>query len=331
MYDVITIGSAIQDVYLFSKKFRLLRDSRVVTGEMECFAFGTKIELDDILFEIGGGATNTAYTFARQGLKVACLTKVGADGAGEEAKKVLKQAKISTDLVVTDKKNRTAHSVIFLAPNGERTILVYRGASHDFRLSDVKLERLKNTQWLYVTSIAGNVSLLKCIVDFAAKNKIKVALNPGKMELQHGLKKLSPIFKKLDILFLNREEAADILQRNYSDENGIRQDVPTLGSRMTVVTQAEKGSLVFDGENIYRVMIKPIKAKDATGAGDAYGSGFVAGYIKKRNIQFAIKLAAANAAGEVTKIGAKQGLISKNSAEVKKLIRLLRLKIKKIK
>jgi sugar/nucleoside kinase (ribokinase family) len=331
MYDIITIGSAIQDVYLFSKKFHICRDTRVATGEVETFTFGTKIELDDILFEIGGGATNTAYTFANQGMKVACLTKVGADGAGEEAKKVLKKAKISTDLVITDPKHRTAHSVIFLAANGERTILVYRGASHDFRLSDVNLKKLRNTKWLYITSIAGNVQLLKRIVDFAAKNKIKVALNPGKMELQHGLKKLSPIFKKSEVLFLNREEAADILKRNYSDESGIKQDVPTLGSRMTVVTQAEKGSLVFDGENIYRVSIKPVKAVDATGAGDAYGSGFVAGYMKKEDIQFAIKLAAANAAGEVMKIGPKQGLIAKNPAEVKRLVKLLKLKIKKIK
>lgn len=329
MYDIITIGSAIQDVYLFSKKFKLLRDSRVVTGEMECFAFGTKIELDDILFEIGGGATNTAYTFARQGLKVACLTKVGRDGAGEEVKKVLKLARISTDLVVTDKKNRTAHSVIFLAANGERTILVYRGASHDFRLADVNLKKLKDTKWLYITSIAGNVKLLKRIVDFAYKNKIRVALNPGKMELQRGFKKLAPIFRKLDILFLNREEVADILRRTFSDENGIIRDAHTLGSRITVVTEAEKGALVFEGKHVYRVGIHPLRAVDTTGAGDAYGSGFVTGYIKKKDIQYAIKLAAANAAGEVMKIGAKQGLINRSPAELKKWIRLLKVRIVK--
>ena len=95
MYDVITIGSATQDVYLFSKRFKVLRDTRAVTGEVECFAFGTKIELDDILFEIGGGGTNTAYTLARQGLKVAALVKVGEDEAGREVEKVLKKGKIS--------------------------------------------------------------------------------------------------------------------------------------------------------------------------------------------------------------------------------------------
>lgn len=333
MFDVITIGSATQDVYLFSKKFKQQRDSREVTGEVECFTLGTKIELDDILFEIGGGATNTACTFARQGLKVACLTKVGNDGAGDEVKKVLKLAKISIDLMVVDKNHRTAHSVIFLAPNGERTILVYRGASNDFRTADVNLKKLKNTGWLFVTSVAGNIKLLKRIVDFAHKNNVKVALNPGKMELKFGSKYLKQIFKKTDILFLNREEAADILRRSYEDDNGIIHDLSlcVLGSRITVVTDAERGSLVCDGANVYRVDIKPIKAVDTTGAGDAYGSGFVAGYIKKEDIRSAIELAVANSASEVMKIGAKRGLLGRSDDEVKKLTKMLKLKIGKIK
>jgi len=331
MYDIITIGSATQDVYLFSKKFRICKDSRVTTGEVESFAFGTKIELDDILFEIGGGATNTAYTFIRQGLKVACLTKVGSDGAGEEVKKMLRKAKISTDLVITDPKHRTAHSVIFLGQNGERTILVYRGASHEFRTKDVIFQKLKNTKWFFITSIGGNLNLLRKIVYFANKNKIKVALNPGKLELEHGFNKLKQIFKKVDILFLNKEEAAEILKRSYTDEKGIINDMKDISSGIIVVTEAEKGALVCNGKNKFRLTIRPLKAVDTTGAGDAYGSGFVAGYIKKRDIQFAIKLAAANSAGEVMKIGAKQGLLSGKLNEFKKLLRLLKLKIEKIK
>lgn len=330
MYDIITIGSAFQDVYVFSKKFRVLRDSRVITGEVECFAFGTKIELEDILFEIGGGATNTAYTFARQGLKVACLTKVGADGAGEEVKKVLKLAKISLDLVVVDKKNRTAHSVIFLGPSGERTILVYRGASHQFKTQDIDFKKLRRTRWLYITSLGGNFNLLKKIVDFACKNGVKVALNPGKLELKYGIKKLRPIFSKVNILFLNGEEAAEIFKRSYSDEKGILNDLSRLSTYVSVVTEGEEGSLVCEGKNKYRVIIHPVKAVDATGAGDAFGSGFVAGYIKKGNVQYAVQLAAANSAGEVMKIGAKTGLLASNS-EVKKWVNKLKVKIKKIK
>lgn len=311
MYDIITIGSATQDVYLFSKRFKVFRDTRVITGEVECFAFGTKIELEDILFEVGGGGTNTAYTLALQGLKVACLTKVGADGAGEEVKKVLKKAKISTDLVVTDSRRRTAHSIVFLGPSGERTILVYRGASHHFDVLDIDFKKLKVTKWLYITSIGGNFNLLKKIINFAYKNNIKVALNPGKLELKYGIKNLKPIFNKVNILLLNREEATEIYRRSYSDEKGILNDFTNLSNNISIVTKGEKGCLACFNKNKYRIDIKPVKAKDTTGAGDAFGSGFVAGFIKWGNFEKAMRLAVANSAAEVKIIGAKQGLLGK--------------------
>lgn len=312
MYDVITIGSAFQDVYLFSKKFRVLKDTRVITGEMECFAFGTKIELDDILFEVGGGATNSANTFKRQGLKVACLTKVGNDGAGQEVCKFLRQSKIG-DLVVADPAQRTAHSVFFLGPRGERTILVYRGASHDFKDRDINFAKIKQTRWLYISSLAGNVALLEKIVRFANKYNVKVALNPGKLEIKKGSILKNRILKYADILFVNREEASLMTGRTYSDERGLVADLKKKCPGIVVVTMGEEGSVVAPGNDSYRVKIKPVKAVDTTGAGDSFGSGFLAGIIRFRgDIKQAIALAVNNSAADVQAIGAKHGALSKN-------------------
>lgn len=314
MYDVITIGSATQDVYVFSKKFRVLKDSRAVTGEVECFTFGTKIELDDILFEIGGGATNTAYTFSLQGLKVACLARIGKDGAGEEVQKFLKSAKI-TDLLVLDKQQRTAHSVVFLAKNGERTILVYRGAAYSFKTSDVQLKKIRNTKWLYITSLAGNLSLLEKIINFSKKQSIKIALNPGKLEIRANKQRLTRILRRVDLLLLNHEEAVEINRRVYTDNKGLLNDLQQLCGGMVVVTEGSKGSLMAVDNNFYRVIIKPIKAVDTTGAGDAFGSGFLAGYLKSRGDPIkALKLASNNATAVVKKIGAKHGLLSKRES-----------------
>jgi len=326
MYDVITIGSAFQDVYVFSKKFSVLKDTRAVTGEVECFAFGTKIELDDILFEIGGGATNTACTFSRQSLKVACLTRIGNDGAGEEVKKFLSEAKI-TDLSVVDKKLRTAHSVVFLAKGGERTILVYRGAAHYFSSQDVQLNKIKNTKWLYITSLAGNIALLEKITQMAKKNRIKIALNPGKLEIRANRKRFTNILRKVDVLLLNREEAAEINKRSYSDNKGVLSDLQKItDGGLVVVTEGSKGSMLAVDNNFYRVIIRPTKAVDTTGAGDAFGSGFLAGFMKSHGDPVrALRLASNNAAAVVKKIGAKHGLLAKG-----KLSQPVNLKIKKV-
>lgn len=311
MFDVITIGSAFQDVYVFSKKFKVLKDSRVATGMVETFTFGTKIELDDILFEIGGGATNAASTLTKQGLSVGCLSRVGNDGAGTEVKKFLNSNKIG-NLLIIDKKNRTAHSVVFLGKNGERTLLVYRGAAHAFQTKEINLNKIKNTRWFYISSLAGNLALLEKIVNFAKKNGIKVVLNPGRLEIKNR-KKLAKILKKVDILLLNRLEAIDLNKRAYNDLKGIINDVYRMCPNISLVTMGDQGLVYCQAGNFFRVKVKAVKGVDTTGAGDAFGSGFLAGYLKyKGDVQKAIKLAANNSASVVKIIGAKHGLLRKN-------------------
>lgn len=308
-YDVITIGSAAQDVYLFSKKFKVIKDKKAITGESECFAFGTKIELDDILFEVGGGATNAANTFKRQGLKVACLSRIGHDGAGEEVRNYLKQTGIG-DLLLVDKKDRTAQSVFFLGPDGERTILVYRGAAHHFKTSEINFTKIMNTRWLYISSLAGNTRLLETIILFAKKNKIKVAVNPGKLEIARGKKVLNRLFKLVDVMLVNQEEAMSIASATNSDDRFLIQQMQKICPGLVIITSGLKGSIAALKNTYFRVIIKPVKAVDTTGAGDSFGSGLLAGLIKYRgNIQKSLLLASQNSAAEVMHIGAKHGVL----------------------
>jgi fructokinase len=306
-FDVITIGSAFKDVYLFSKKFRVLKNAKMITGEMECFAFGTKIELDDIHFEIAGGGVNTAATFKKQGFRVGCLARVGRDGVGEEVRQYLKEHGIN-DLLVINRKSRTAQSVIFLAPNGERTILVYRGAAHDFKTSDIT-PVITQTKWLYITSLAGRVEVLKKIIGMAKRKGIHIAFNPGKLDIQARARMLK-LLKYVEVLILNEEEAASMAGVPISDEAGCVRKLRTKCPGILVITKGARGSVVVLNNVKYRVIIKPLKAIDTTGAGDAFGSGFVAGYMRfKGNVEKSIRLACNNAAGEVSQLGAKNGLI----------------------
>ena len=54
---------------------------------------------------------------------------------------------------------------------------------------------------------------------------------------------------------------------------------------------------------------------DRTGAGDAFGSGFVAGLIQASRIEYAIRLGSANATSVVEYVGAKKGIVTKNDFE----------------
>lgn len=313
MPDIITIGSATQDVYVFSKQFHVHDDPRRGSGRAEFFAFGTKIELDDIFFEIGGGATNSAFTFHRQGLPVGCIAKVGQDGAGQEVRRILRDCKIK-DYLIYDQKQRTGRSVIFLGTLGERTILVYRGAAQSIKPKEIKPARLKAAQWLYVTSLGGNMSVLKKIISIKKSSHTSIFLNPGQLEIRQGKKILNSLLKDVDILLLNRDEAAAITGRAYSNIKGMLLELSALGPGVVLITDGQRGSYLAVDKTFLHVIIKSVKCVDTTGAGDAYGSAFLSGWLRYRgDLHKSLTLASNNAESVVQKIGAKHGLLARGS------------------
>ena len=83
MYDVITIGSAARDVFVKSKALKVLRAPMFATGRAIGISLGSKLAIDELNFFVGGGAVNTAATFARQGLRTAAFTTIGHDPGGK--------------------------------------------------------------------------------------------------------------------------------------------------------------------------------------------------------------------------------------------------------
>ena len=89
MYDVVTFGSATWDLFLDLEDFKVLKNDDFLTGEGLCFNLGSKVRIEEIDFFAGGGGTNTAVTFANQGLSVAYCGSVGKDFAGREIAEIL--------------------------------------------------------------------------------------------------------------------------------------------------------------------------------------------------------------------------------------------------
>jgi len=129
MFDIITFGSATQDIYLKSEKFLPVFGKEFTTGKGICLPLGSKIEVEDIFFTSGGGGTNTAATFANQGFKVAYCGMVGDDNFGKLITDELKKYGIDTSLIKKTEKMPTNIAVLLMQPGNDRTLLVYRGAS----------------------------------------------------------------------------------------------------------------------------------------------------------------------------------------------------------
>lgn len=306
MFDVISVGSATLDVFLKSPDLKLLKTDEVFTGQAIIVPYGAKCEVEKLVVTSGGGGTNTAVGFTRLGLKAAVLAHCGWDFAGRMVRKELKEEKVDDSLLVQVEREQTDYSTILLGPDGGRTILVYRGRTK-LEKSVINFQKLK-TKWFYISSLEGNLDLLAELINFAKKNKIKVAVNPGRREIEKR-QELLPILEKIDVLIVNREEAAKLVDEEFFDPKLFKK-VALVSQGIVVVTRGAEGVYLFDSKDNLLVSDGfKVQMVDATGAGDGFGCGFVAGLIKGWQLEKALKLGISNGAAAVTEIGAKTALL----------------------
>ena len=309
-YDVITFGAGSWDIYVKSGKF-------LARGKDICVPIGSKTEVEDIMMFSGGGGTNTAATFANQGLKTAYCGMVGDDCFGDLTIKELEGLGIDTGFVLRAENKPTNTSVFLASPGKDRTILVYRGASDDLTKKDIPWLKIpacrqagKIAKWFYLAPFSGKLAnLTDELINFAKKNKIKVAFNPGYSQLKFPKETLKRILNKIDVLILNKEEASSLTEIPYRNEKEIFNKIDKMTKGIAIMTKGGEGVSVSDGKYLFRAMGLGLKLIDGTGAGDSFGAGFIAGLIQKDDITFAIQLAMANSSYNITKWGAKEGLL----------------------
>jgi ribokinase len=311
-FDIITFGSATRDIFLRSDDFLVVGQKKFITRKGLCLSLGSKIDIDEIFFLTGGGGTNTAATFANQGFKTAFCGMVGDETAGEEIVKELKSLKINTDFVSKTKKKATNYSVILSSGTKERTILTYRGAAGELTEKDIPWVKL-DSEWIFLAPLSGETAKLsEKIINFARKKGIKVAMNPGSAQLALPKDILERILNKVDVLFLNQEEASILTKIPYEKEVEIFKRLDELVHGICVMTKGSKGAVSSDGESLYSADVIKVKTFDWTGAGDSFASGFLSGFIhSKGNVQEAMQLGIANSAACLTELGAKKGLLKK--------------------
>lgn len=306
MARIASIGAALQDVYLVDHD-DFGTNSRGFFNQLE---LGTKVDIDKIQFSTGGGATNAATTFARNGHESIFIGCIADDPAGTAIVNSLDDEGIDSSYITYTDRAQTGYSVLLLAPSGERTILTCRGASAKFDLLNPDDLETINPDWIYVTTFRGNMDMLDQFFTKAKALGSKIMFNPGNLELEHR-RKLLGLLSDVDVLLLNKAEAKKIVEGTSLAElvGRLRNYVPAV-----IITDGNQGAIATDQNETYRIGIyEDIRVKDSTGAGDAFGSGFLAAYANGKTFKDSLVFASANSTSVVQKIGSKAGIINQNT------------------
>ena len=339
--DVIAIGSTTRDAF-FEVDLPFIEWSKVPSGRALVIPFGEKSGAKNAYFTMGGNAANASVTFARQGLRTGLFTRIGNDTAGGEVIRVLRKERVSTKLISRSNKLQTSNSVLLLK-NGERSIITHHGAIDEFSLKNVNPKKLRS-KWWYVSLPGDSYKAFSSILDYARKNKIRVALNPSfKHFTGNGREQLLRHLKYISFLVVNEEEAAQITGIPFKEEREVFAKLDKFVFGVVAVTSGKDGVTVSDGQYIYKAgTFRDRGVADRTGAGDAFGSGFVAGLIRKKekfkdgfpkpeNVEYAIRLATANATSVVEHIGGTEGILKRSEFDLSKRFKKLEIKRKEIK
>ena len=307
MARIVSLGSALQDVYLID------HDDLTPTniGDTAIFGkvlVGSKVDIDRISYEVGGGGVNSAIEFARHGHEAVFVGNIGRDSAGAAVLRTLDREGVDTSYINTLERKATGTSVILLdSKSGERTILTCRGASEQFgNFSEEDLELIQ-PDWLYVTTIRGDMDTLARFFIKAHALGIKVMFNPGVKELDN-LGTLVGLLKYVDVLNVNKSEAAKIVPGVMLAELLCRLNTYVA---IVIITDGAMGGIAGNGTETYRFGIyEDCRVKDATGAGDAFGSGFLAHLAAGKSFRSSLVYASANSTAVVAKLGASKGLLT---------------------
>jgi ribokinase len=315
MYDVITVGSNTVDVFVYTDKTRTF-SIKTLDDEERYIAFpiGSKLIIDELDFYTGGGGTNTAVCLSRLGLKTGYLGKVGNDIQGNQILEKLKKEKVDfLGVRGNDENEKSGYSVILDSLEKRRTILTYKGINNFVFYDEIDVEKMR-AEWFCLTSMMEQSFItLEKLAKYAGENNIKVLFNPSNYLCERGTDYLEGIIGNTDVLILNDEES-DLLVGKKGKLKKLR-SLKEMGPEIIVITAGSEEVHCLDDRDNHFILYPPdTRVVEATGAGDAFASTFLAGLIKKQDIEYALKLASINSQSILKYRGAKEKLLTYDEA-----------------
>ena len=280
-YDLVVLGDCSPDV--------------LVLGDDVDPAFGQQEKLvDGISLVIGGSAAITAVAAARLGLRVALAAAVGADPAGEFMRDQLAAEGVDVSFMAVREDAPTGMTVA-LSRGGDRAILTALGAVASLTAADIPGKLLASAGHVHASSWfllrdclgPGLGALFSAARSAGVMTSLDTNWDPSG---RWASPDLSAAIAQAGLLLPNEAEA--IRLAGADDLDAAVSALVAAGPRV-VVKLGERGALCGDGSVRRRVSLTPVTPADATGAGDCFNAGLIAGLLDGMDLPRAAALGCA--------------------------------------
>lgn len=313
--DFVGIGDTVVDAFIRLRPDQAHSVCNIDNAACEiCMPFGAKVPFDfvKVCYAVGNSA-NACVSASRLGLKSALITNLGNDEDGKKCLASLRKDGVGTDYIKEyDGIKTNYHYVLWY--NDERTILIkHEDFPYTLPLGDV------GPRWLYLSSL--NEKSLEfhheIAAYLAAHPETKLSFQPGGFQIKLGVEALKDLYAHTEVFFCNVEEARLILKIEEPEPKNLVKMISALGPKTVVVTDGPKGAYVYDGVDAWFMPIypDPVPPYERTGAGDSFASAFISALALGKTPSEAITWAPINSMSVVQKIGAQEGLLTREALE----------------
>jgi sugar/nucleoside kinase (ribokinase family) len=312
-FDVLGIGNAIVDVIArtqddFLIAHRMRKGAMALIDEVGAArlygAMGPAVEVS------GGSAANTTVGVASLGARAAFVGKVRDDTLGRVFAHDIRAAGVSFTTPLAADGPSTGRCYVLVTPDGERTMNTFLGAARDLHPGDIDPAAIAAASIVYLEGYlwdpphAKEAFLKAAKIAHEAGRAVALTLSDAFCVDRYRAEFLDLIRNgTVDLVFANERELHSLYETADFDTavNGLRND-----ARAAVVTRSEKGCLVITREETDAVPACPVeRVVDATGAGDLFAAGFLAGMARGADHRTSARLGALVAAEVISHLGAR--------------------------
>ncbi|MEO0390871.1 MAG: adenosine kinase [Pseudomonadota bacterium] len=304
-YELIGIGNAVVDVISHGED-TFLDLMGIEKGIMQLIerdrAEVLYAAMQDRLQTPGGSVANTIAGVGALGLSTAFIGRVKDDALGKFY--AASMADAGTDFVnapVPDGTLPTSRSMIFVSPDGERSMNTYLGISTELGPDDVPEETCANAKIIFLEGYLfdkdqGKQAFLEASrVVRGAGGMAGIAISDPFCVDRHRADFLRMIEHELDYVIGNEAEIKSLFETEDLEEALTK---TAALCRIVVCTRSGDGvTLIRDGERA-DVPVTAVTPVDATGAGDQFAAGFLYGLATGRDLETCGRMGHA-CAGEV--------------------------------
>ena len=316
MAKIICIGSACQDIFFPTSEGKIIETPEELLSQRKiAFELGAKYKIEERYEALGGCAANVAVGLARLGANAGCYSHIGNDKNADWILSELEKNNVEVTLVTKDEELSSDMSAIVVDKNSAERV-IFSNQKVNAKLEIIP-EKISSAEWIFVGDLHGDwQKKLDAILVVAKENNIKLAYNPKQSQIHDDVKKIMEIIAGTMVLFLNKDEALEILSQTSAfskeklgDENFLVRELKKLGAQIVVLTDGVRGAWVSAGGEVFFVPGEKVNAVDSTGAGDAFSSGFLAAQLKGKDLQECLNWGITNSSSVVQFYGAIEGLL----------------------